>query len=101
MRHAIPSQRTLRMLFWETTIRCNLACAHCRRLESNETSDADLSTTQAHSLLEQLAELGRRQPQMPVLVFSGGEPLCREDLFDLIGAAKGVSSRFPVTQRIA
>jgi AdoMet-dependent heme synthase len=89
MRPTTPSQRTLRMLFWETTIRCNLACAHCRRLESNETSDADLSTTQAHSLLEQLAELGRRQPQMPVLVFSGGEPLCREDLFDLIGAAKG------------
>jgi radical SAM protein with 4Fe4S-binding SPASM domain len=76
------------MLFWETTIRCNLACAHCRRLESNEAGDADLSTVQAEALIEQLADLGRRQPQMPVLVFSGGEPLCRGDLFDLVGRAR-------------
>jgi radical SAM protein with 4Fe4S-binding SPASM domain len=38
--------------------------------------------------MEQLAELGRRQPQMPVLVFSGGEPFCRQDLFHLIGKAR-------------
>jgi radical SAM protein with 4Fe4S-binding SPASM domain len=84
----MPSQRVLRMLFWETTIRCNLACAHCRRLESNEASPADLSTSQAEALIEQLAEVGRRQPQMPVLVFSGGEPLCRGDLFHLVGRAR-------------
>jgi len=76
------------MLFWETTIRCNLACAHCRRLESNAAGPADLSTAQAETLIDQLAELGRRQPQMPVLVFSGGEPLCRNDLFHLVGKAR-------------
>jgi len=76
------------MLFWETTVRCNLACAHCRRLESNEAGIADLSGPQAEGVIEQLAELGRRQPQMPMLVFSGGEPLCRPDLFDLVGAAR-------------
>lgn len=89
MMPATPPQRPLRMLFWESTIRCNLACAHCRRLESNETSNADLSTAQAEGLLEQIEDLGRRQPNMPVLVFSGGEPLCREDLFHLIGVARG------------
>jgi radical SAM protein with 4Fe4S-binding SPASM domain len=78
----------LRLLFWETTIKCNLACAHCRRVESDETADRDLSTEQAKGLIEQLTELGRRQPFMPVLVFSGGEPLCREDLFDLVETAK-------------
>jgi len=88
VRPATASQRVLRMLFWETTIRCNLACAHCRRLESNEAGPADLSTSQAGALIEQLAELGRRQPQMPVLVFSGGEPLCRDDLFHLVGRAR-------------
>jgi len=88
VRPATASQRVLRMLFWETTIRCNLACAHCRRLESNEAGPADLSTSQAEALIEQLAELGRRQPQMPVLVFSGGEPLCRNDLFHLVGRAR-------------
>jgi AdoMet-dependent heme synthase len=76
------------MLFWETTVRCNLACAHCRRLESNEAGVADLSTSQAESLIEQVAGLGRRQPQMPVLVFSGGEPFCRTDLFHLVDAAR-------------
>ncbi len=88
MRPAATSQRALRLLFWETTIRCNLACAHCRRLESNEAAPADLSTSQAEVLIEQLAEVGRRQPQMPVLVFSGGEPLCRSDLFHLVDRAR-------------
>jgi radical SAM protein with 4Fe4S-binding SPASM domain len=48
----------------------------------------DLSTAQARVLIDQLAELGRRQPQMPVLVFSGGEPFCRADLFDLMSEAR-------------
>ena len=81
------SNRTLRLLFWETTIRCNLTCAHCRRLESDEAAVTDLSTAQAIDLIGQLAELGRNQPVMPVLVFSGGEPLCRDDLFELVGKA--------------
>jgi len=84
--HLAP--RILRMLFWETTVRCNLACAHCRRLESNEAGIADLSPAQAELLVDQLAELGRQQGQMPVLVFSGGEPLCRPDLFDLVARAR-------------
>ena len=88
MRAGTTSHHTLRLLFWETTIRCNLACAHCRRLESNESDFADLSKSEAVNLIGQLAELGRRQPRMPVLVFSGGEPLCRSDLFDLVGEAR-------------
>lgn len=81
------AERVLRLLFWESTIRCNLACAHCRRLESDEAADKDLSTGQARELVEQLAELGENQSYMPVLVFSGGEPLCRDDLFELVSQA--------------
>jgi len=84
------SQPTLRLLFWETTIKCNLSCAHCRRVELNEAAGKDLSTAQAKELIEQLADLGKRQPFMPILVFSGGEPLCREDLFELVGRAKSL-----------
>jgi radical SAM protein with 4Fe4S-binding SPASM domain len=84
-----PSRgRMLRLLFWESTIRCNLACVHCRRLESNDAAPADLTTPQAKDLIEQVAGLGRAQPMMPILVFSGGEPLCREDLFELIRFAR-------------
>jgi radical SAM protein with 4Fe4S-binding SPASM domain len=88
MMPAPASNRVLRLVFWETTVRCNLACAHCRRLEANEADVGDLSTPQAETLLGQLAEVGRRQPQMPVLVFSGGEPFCRQDLFHLIDRAR-------------
>jgi AdoMet-dependent heme synthase len=82
-----PNQ-ILRLLFWETTIKCNLTCAHCRRLESDETAFKDLTTIQAKNLIEQLALLGSSQPMMPVLVLSGGEPLCRNDLFELVAHTK-------------
>ncbi|MBN2181931.1 MAG: radical SAM protein [Sedimentisphaerales bacterium] len=81
-------KQMLRLLFWESTIKCNLSCAHCRRIESEETSNKDLTTTQAMNLIEQLAEMGKQQSFMPILVFSGGEPLCRDDLFELIKRAK-------------
>jgi len=84
------SKQMLRLLFWESTIRCNLTCAHCRRIESNEQAHKDITTAQAKVLIEQLAELGRGQPMMPVLVFSGGEPLCREDLFGLVKQARSL-----------
>jgi radical SAM protein with 4Fe4S-binding SPASM domain len=85
-------QRKLRLLFWESTIRCNLSCAHCRRNESDEAVASDLTTAQAGQLIDQLAQVGRRQDFMPILVFSGGEPLCRKDIFELIreAGAKGV-----------
>ncbi|UCF14707.1 MAG: radical SAM protein [Phycisphaerales bacterium] len=88
MKNTMPSKQILRLLFWESTIRCNLKCAHCRRIESDDQADADMSTEQAKALIEQLAELGKGQPMMPVLVFSGGEPLCREDLFELVSFAR-------------
>ncbi len=85
--------RTLRLLFWESTIRCNLSCAHCRRMEADEAAGSDLTTAQAMQLIEQLAQVGRTQDFMPILVFSGGEPLCRGDVFELIegAAARGLT----------
>jgi radical SAM protein with 4Fe4S-binding SPASM domain len=82
------TNQLLRLLFWESTIKCNLSCAHCRRLEDNQAANADLSTSQARDLISQLGELGKGQPFMPILVFSGGEPLCRDDLFELVSHAK-------------
>lgn len=90
MKQSTASNRSLRLLFWESTIKCNLACAHCRRLESDEAVVTDLSTSQAKTVIEQLTQLGQAQPMMPVLVFSGGEPLCRDDIFELIGYAKSL-----------
>ncbi|NQT00473.1 MAG: radical SAM protein, partial [Planctomycetes bacterium] len=88
MNKALRPNQILRLLFWETTIKCNLTCAHCRRLETDEATFKDLSTAQGKNLIEQLAELGRGQPMMPILVFSGGEPLCRDDLFEMVSHAR-------------
>jgi radical SAM protein with 4Fe4S-binding SPASM domain len=77
--NARPVADPLRLLFWETTTACNLACVHCRRLDvACELAKLDLSTEQAKSMIASLPEIGR-----PILVFSGGEPLMRPDLFTL------------------
>lgn len=68
-----------RLVFWETTAACNLACIHCRRLDvARELSQSDLTTEQGERMIDQLAAFAR-----PILVFSGGEPLMRPDVFDL------------------
>ena len=78
----------LRLLFWESTIKCNLTCAHCRRVEGDEAVETDMTTEQAKSMVDQLAVVGREQGFMPILVFSGGEPLCRDDIFEVIEYAR-------------
>jgi len=81
-----PAAPPLRLLFWETTAACNLACVHCRRLDaSNQLSRDDLTTEQAATMIRSLPDLGR-----PILVFSGGEPLMRPDLLELAGIAREV-----------
>ncbi len=90
MNQSSCSNKMLRLLFWESTIKCNLTCAHCRRLESNDAVIKDLSTQQGIDLIDQLASLGKTQPMMPILVLSGGEPLCRDDIFELADHAKSV-----------
>lgn len=84
MKPSSPQTQKLRLLFWESTIRCNLSCAHCRRVESDEAAGSDLTAPEAKYLIDQLAGIGRAQEFMPILVFSGGEPLCRKDIFELI-----------------
>jgi len=79
----LPPAPPLRLVFWETTTGCNLACVHCRRLDvSRQLSRDDLTTEQATRFIQSLPDTGR-----PILVFSGGEPLMRPDLFDLAQVA--------------
>jgi len=81
-----PAAGPLRLLFWESTVGCNLACVHCRRLEvSQALSKLDLTTEQAKSMIRSLPETGN-----PILVFSGGEPLMRPDVYELAEYAKSL-----------
>jgi AdoMet-dependent heme synthase len=79
-----PAPPALRLVFWETTTGCNLECVHCRRLEvSHELSRRDLTTEQSAAFIRSLSEVGK-----PILVFSGGEPLMRTDIWNLAGVAQ-------------
>lgn len=78
---------SLRLVFWETTVACNLECSHCRRLETSaELAKNDLTTPQAREWIASLVEVGR-----PILVFSGGEPLMRKDWFELAKFAESLN----------
>jgi radical SAM protein with 4Fe4S-binding SPASM domain len=68
-----------RLVFWETTAGCNLACIHCRRITvADQLLPQDLTTQKAFDLIDQVAAFAR-----PIFVLSGGEPLFRPDIFDI------------------
>jgi radical SAM protein with 4Fe4S-binding SPASM domain len=68
-----------RLVFWETTAGCNLACIHCRRITvADQLLPQDLTTAESFDLIDQIAAFAR-----PIFVLSGGEPLFRPDIFDI------------------
>ncbi|HPS54114.1 MAG TPA: radical SAM protein [Sedimentisphaerales bacterium] len=70
------------------TKRCNLKCQHCYSSSDKSLNDVELNTDQAINLLDQLKEAN-----CPVVLFSGGEPLLRGDLFELLEYAKKIGLR--------
>ena len=68
------------MFYFEVTLACDLVCKHCRASAQEDPAPDELTTDQAKSLIEQVASFPRR----PMLVFTGGDPLKRHDLFELI-----------------
>jgi len=69
------------LVFWETTKACLLVCKHCRANAILKALPGELTTEEGYKLIDQIAEFGR---PTPILVFTGGDPLMRKDLFDLI-----------------
>ena len=75
------------IVVWNTTRTCNLKCVHCYTDSDNVKYHGELSTAEGFSLIDSLADFG-----IPSLLFSGGEPLVRPDLFTLLEYAskKGI-----------
>ncbi len=73
------------VVVWNCTGRCNLTCAHCYAADA---TGAELDTATASTMLEDLASFA-----VPVVLFSGGEPMLREDLLELIGRATALGLR--------
>ena len=73
------------LLFWETTKACRLACRHCRAEAIAQPLPGQLTTEEGMGLIDRLAAF---TPRFPVLVFTGGDPFMRDDLFDLAEHAR-------------
>lgn len=77
------AQAPLRV-YWEVTRACDLACLHCRAEAMPEAHPEELSTAEGRALIDQVSRFGSTPPR---LVLTGGDPLKREDLFELIAYA--------------
>ena len=72
------------IVVWNVTPRCNLACAHCYAAVKDGRDNSNvLDTAEAKRVIDDLAAWN-----VPVLLFSGGEPFCREDIRELSEHAK-------------
>src|SRR4030043_98460 len=66
------------VVVWNVTRACNLKCVHCYAHATEKGHEKELSTEEGFAVLDDLAECG-----VPVVLFSGGDPLVRKDLIDL------------------
>lgn len=66
------------VVVWNSTRTCNLRCRHCYMDSDSRRYTDELTTAEAKKFIDDLAEF-----KVPVLLFSGGEPLMREDFFEL------------------
>ena len=75
------------IISWNTTNACNMLCDHCYR-DASCKADEELNTQEAKTLLEQIAKAGFK-----IMIFSGGEPLMRPDIVELVEYATKLGLR--------
>ena len=80
------------LAIWEVTQACDLACVHCRASAQPCRDPNELSTEEGKRLIDQIAAL-----EVPVFVLTGGDPIKRPDLFELIAHARSVGVRVSLT----
>jgi radical SAM protein len=85
-----PFDRAPFIVIWETTRACALACVHCRAEAIPRRDPRELTTEEARRLLDRVAAFG---DPPPLLVLTGGDPLRRPDIVDLVayGSARGLT----------
>ena len=66
---------------WMTTNQCNLKCVHCYQ-DAEEATERELSTDEAKKMIDEIARTGFK-----IMIFSGGEPLLRPDIYELVAHA--------------
>lgn len=95
MRHAKRDYaRTPLNIYWEMTQACALACRHCRAEAMPAPHPMELTFEEAAAFLRQIPEFG---DPMPHLILTGGDPLARRDLFELIDEARSLGIGVSIT----
>lgn len=69
----------LRMVAWELTRNCNLSCMHCRASAASGPYEGELSTEECRAIIDDILSFSE-----PTVILTGGEPLMRPDIFDII-----------------
>lgn len=72
----------LKDLFWESTLRCNLGCKHCGSNAKNTCFPDELTTEEIRNVLKKIAS--ERDARKIFLNVTGGEPMMREDLYEVM-----------------
>jgi len=80
------------IVIWETTQACDLACVHCRACAQPVRTALEFSTLEAKKLIDEVAAL-----KAPVFVLTGGDPLKRPDVFELVEYASFHGVRISLT----
>lgn len=76
------------LVSYSVTSKCNLQCRHCYSQSTEDSGQDDLPTTEALKIIDSLRDWG-----IGLLIFDGGEPLCRDDFFDIARHASGKGIR--------
>ena len=71
------------VVIWNLIRRCNLTCRHCYSISTDKDFAGELSCAEVYGVMDDLRDFG-----VPVLILSGGEPLLRDDIFDIARRAK-------------
>src|SRR5512141_975552 len=77
---------------WEVTRACAYACVHCRADALHTPDPRELNTAESLKLIDRLADFGA-----PILIFTGGDPMMRKDLHELIAYATSKGLRCSLT----
>ena len=82
------------IVIWEVTRACALSCVHCRADAIARRDPRELSTAEGFRLVDQIAAFGK---PYPLLVLTGGDPMWRKDLVDLVGYASAAGLSVALT----
>src|SRR3984957_21221891 len=91
-RGAIDYDESPFLAIWEVTQSCDLACKHCRAAAQPIAHPDQLTTDEGKALIDQIADM-----HVPIFVFTGGDPLKRGDVFELIRYASDKGVKVAVT----